>query len=220
MHQRRLAGPRRAHDGDELARHHRQRDAAERVDRGLPLAVAASHVGRGHDRIPVHVPVCAHLAEPTDRPWGWTYGYPYISALRGGDGIRPSGGARDVAGWAHGRGRNPSGGSALAVGRRTRRVGRGSLGRARDGGTDAPRLRGPRVDRCEHHRVSPGAPVDVAERRRRVGALARGAFPRPLREARAGRRRGHRSPGRGRRPTSRCASRWSRSASSRSGRGH
>ena len=41
VHQRRLARARRAHDGGELAGGHVERDAAQRVDGGLALAVAA-----------------------------------------------------------------------------------------------------------------------------------------------------------------------------------
>ena len=41
VHQRRLAGARRAHDGRELAGGHLERDAAQGVDGGLAVAVAA-----------------------------------------------------------------------------------------------------------------------------------------------------------------------------------
>ena len=55
VHQGRLAGARRAHDRDELAGADVEVDAAERVDRGLALAVAARQLTRldrralGHD---------------------------------------------------------------------------------------------------------------------------------------------------------------------------
>ena len=49
VHQRRLARARRAHDRDELARLDVERDAAQRVDGGLALAVAARDVRRLDD---------------------------------------------------------------------------------------------------------------------------------------------------------------------------
>ena len=44
VHQRRLARARRAHDGRQLAALDLERDAAERVDRGLAFPVAAGQV--------------------------------------------------------------------------------------------------------------------------------------------------------------------------------
>ncbi len=50
VHERRLARARRAHDRREAAAVERDADPVERVDGGVPLAVAASQVHRGHDR--------------------------------------------------------------------------------------------------------------------------------------------------------------------------
>src|SRR6266511_3368020 len=50
VHQGRLARARRAHHGGQLPPRDLERDAAERVDCGVALAVAACDVGRGHDR--------------------------------------------------------------------------------------------------------------------------------------------------------------------------
>src|SRR5215203_1726192 len=50
VHQGRLARARRAHHGGQLPARDLERDAAERVDCGVALAVAARDVGRGHDR--------------------------------------------------------------------------------------------------------------------------------------------------------------------------
>ena len=49
VHQRRLAGARGAHDGDELARRDVERDAAKRVDGRLAFAVAAREIDGGDD---------------------------------------------------------------------------------------------------------------------------------------------------------------------------
>ena len=51
MHERRLARAGRPHDGDELARLHVERDAAQRVDGGLTLAVAPRQIVRGDDDV-------------------------------------------------------------------------------------------------------------------------------------------------------------------------
>ena len=50
VHQRRLARPRRAHDRRRLARRDVDRDAPQRVDRGVALSVSARHVVRDDDR--------------------------------------------------------------------------------------------------------------------------------------------------------------------------
>ena len=49
VHQRRLSGPRGAHDSGRLARRDVDRDAAQRVDSGLAFSVAAAHVMRDDD---------------------------------------------------------------------------------------------------------------------------------------------------------------------------
>ncbi len=51
VHERRLARAGRAHDGDELARLDVERDAAQRVDGGRALAVAAREVARFDDDV-------------------------------------------------------------------------------------------------------------------------------------------------------------------------
>ena len=53
VHQRRLAGARRAHDGGQLAGGDAEVDAAQRVDAGLALAVAADEAGRLDDGVGV-----------------------------------------------------------------------------------------------------------------------------------------------------------------------
>src|SRR5205823_12456731 len=60
VHQRRFAGTGRAHDGHELTGLHRERDAAERVDGGIALAVPACDVLGAHDG-----GSGAHAFEPT-----------------------------------------------------------------------------------------------------------------------------------------------------------
>jgi hypothetical protein len=51
VHQRRLAGTRRAHDRAESAAFELDAHPGERVDCGISFAVAATYVGGGHDRI-------------------------------------------------------------------------------------------------------------------------------------------------------------------------
>ncbi len=156
VHQRRLAGPRRPHHGDELPGHRpRGRRRGARRPRSHPRRSGESRRSRSRPRFPSTCPsVLISPSLPVGRGAG-RYGYPYLGR-RGGDkvvtGIRPGGAARDVAGWAHVRGWNPSGRRSLAVGRRPGGVGRGALGGAGDERAGAPRLRRARGDRVEHHR--------------------------------------------------------------------
>ena len=53
VHERRLAGARRAHDRGQAALGDVDRDAAQGVDGGVALAVAADDVARGHDGVAV-----------------------------------------------------------------------------------------------------------------------------------------------------------------------
>jgi hypothetical protein len=78
VHQRRLAGARRAHHGRELGRLDVERDAAERVDGGVALAEAARQVARGHDALDVSV----RLRRSSSCVFG--HRWPPCGAARGG----------------------------------------------------------------------------------------------------------------------------------------